>query len=953
MQLTPYHAKFYAYDILRKTRSDISATIFNAKVQMNPHQVLAAQYAIRSPIAKGAILADEVGLGKTIEAGLILAQMWAERKRKLIIVCPAVLRKQWQEELKDKFALDSVILDSKPIKENLKNGIDLFNLVEPKILICSYNFVNKLETKARFQSIRFDLAVFDEAHKLKNTKAKVYIAIEEAFPSVKKILLTATPLQNNLKELYGLVNIIDNKFFPSERALSGNLSDMQIEQLRERLKIICNRTLRKDVLSFIRYTERHSQTFNYQSTSFELQIFNDLNTFIFEHLGTVYDERVLHLIRVALLKIKSSSSIAIYDTLLKIRTKVEASLADEKAINDLEGIDEEIIEDSLEELEDEYANDLDNIVEEKIHKLTKNEVLEKLNQIILNLQILIDNNKDSKLPNLYKALNFGFERMKELGAKEKCVIFTESIATQKYLKQYLENNGYADKVVLFNASNNDEKSKQIYQEWLSVKSNRKKISGVKSADMKLAITEYFEKSAKILIATDSASEGVNLQFCSLLINYDLPWNPQRIEQRIGRVHRYGQKYDVVVINFVDTSNLIDKRIYEILDKKFGLFDGVFGASNEILGQVTNLNTGFEQAIETIYQNCRDETKINQEFDLLGEIYKEENNNRLAKAKEILQTYFDEDVHKLLQESQEQSNQRLDQISQKFWDLTKYQLPKLVDKVQFNEEDKFIELGQQIQGIRPSTYYMIKKDNWEEQQGYTNNQLYRLNHPLGELVINSSKAESTPPAILEFDLSNYALQVNALEPYKNQTGTLALEHLTIDTNGYTEDYLVFSGVLDNGQVMEQTECERLFRLNAVVTHHNINQENLGELQEKNRQLALERFDEYKSSAYQEEYTKLNYYMEDVLSDIQSEINDIENVIVQKRKEQKQSKKIDESLVLSSEIEDFEDKLEALEQHKTQKRKAMRSEIRELIEKYNHYLEPKISYNNLFNINFVIR
>jgi superfamily II DNA or RNA helicase len=950
MKLTPYHAKFFAYDILRKTLSDISATIFNAKVQMNPHQVLAAQYAIRSPIAKGVILADEVGLGKTIEAGLILAQMWAERKRKLIIVCPAVLRKQWQEELKDKFALDSVILDSKPIKENLKNGIDLFNLVEPKILICSYNFVNKLETKARFQSIRFDLAVFDEAHKLKNTKAKIYIAIEEAFPSVKKILLTATPLQNNLKELYGLVNIIDNKFFPSERALSGNLSDMQIEQLRERLKIICNRTLRKDVLSFIRYTERHSQTFNYQSTSFELQIFNDLNTFIFEHLGSVYDERVLHLIRVALLKIKSSSSIAIYDTLLKIRTKIEAGLADEKAINDLEGIDEEIIEDSLEELEDEYANDLDNIVEEKIHKLTKNEVLEKLNQIILNLQILIDNNKDSKLPNLYKALNFGFERMKELGAKEKCVIFTESIATQKYLKQYLENNGYADKVVLFNASNNDEKSKQIYQEWLSVKANRKKISGVKSADMKLAITEYFEKSAKILIATDSASEGVNLQFCSLLINYDLPWNPQRIEQRIGRVHRYGQKYDVVVINFVDTSNLIDKRIYEILDKKFGLFDGVFGASNEILGQVTNLNTGFEQAIETIYQNCRDETKINQEFDLLGEIYKEENNNRLAKAKEILQTYFDEDVHKLLQESQEQSNQRLDQISQKFWDLTKYQLSKLVDKVEFNEEDKFIELGQQIQGIRPSTYYMIKKDNWEEQQGYTNNQLYRLNHPLGELIINSSKTESTPPAMLEFNLSNYALQVNALEPYKNQTGTLALEHLTIDTNGYTEDYLVFSGVLDNGQVMEQTECERLFKLNAVVTHHNINQEDLGGLQEKNRQLALDKYESFKAQNFDDEYGKIEYFRTDVLEDFEAQLNELDENIKEINKQIKHAARVSDKVQLTGQINQLKNKKRTLHEVRQSRELELDNELEELAKQYQQQLEPKITYNNLFFVNF---
>lgn len=953
MQLTPYHAKFYAYDILRKTRSDISSTIFNAKVQMNPHQVLAAQFAIRSPISKGAILADEVGLGKTIEAGLILAQMWAERKRKLIIVCPAVLRKQWQEELKDKFALDSVILDSKPIKQAEKEGQDLFNLSQPKILICSYNFLNREEYRKRLLSINFDLAVFDEAHKLKNDKAKIYQAIAAAFPYTKKVLLTATPLQNNLSELYGLVNLIDDKFFPGKRALSGNLSDLQLQQLRERLKIICHRSLRKDVASFIRYTERHSQTFNYQSTQFELQLYQDLNNFILEDLTQVYDERVVHLIKVALLKIKSSSSIAIYDTLQKIKARVEESLADIDPITSLEEIEEEILNDTREELDDEELSDTDTEKNIQVDLANKQRVLYRLNELIRNLQILINNNQDSKLPNLIKALKYGFDKMRELGAREKCVIFTESVATQKYLKQYLEQSGFADKIVLFNASNSDDKSKQIYQDWLNIKANRKKISGVKAADMKLAITDYFEKSAKILIATDSASEGVNLQFCSLLINYDLPWNPQRIEQRIGRVHRYGQKYDVVVINFVDTNNTIDKRIYEILDKKFGLFDGVFGASNQVLGSIANLNNGFERAIQDIFEQCRDETAINQQFDLLSEQFREENNQRLEKARQILATYFDEDVQNLLQESEQQNKTRLDQISSKFWELTKYQLTKLVDKVTFNEEDKSIELSQQIQGIRASTYYLIQKDSWEEQQAYTNNQLYRLNHPLGELVISCAKQEATPAAMLEFDLSGYGKQVNALEPYKNHYGTLSLEHLTIETNGYSEDYLVFSGKLDNGQELSQEVCERLFNLSATIKPAALATIDLTQLQQSNRDQALAKFEEYKANNYQEEYNKLNYYMEDVLIDIQSEIEEIEGLIASKRKQHRQVKRIDESLLITTEIEDLEDRLTALELKRNQKRRGIRNEIRELIEKYNNYLQPAINYTSLFTAGFIIR
>ena len=541
--------------------------------------------------------------------------------------------------------------------------------------------------------------------------------------------------------------------------------------------------------------------------------------------------------------------------------------------------------------------------------------------------------------------------MKAIGAREKCVIFTESVATQKYLKQYLEQNGFADKIVLFNASNNDDKSKQIYHDWLNIKANRKKISGVKSADMKLAITEYFEKSAKILIATDSASEGVNLQFCSLLVNYDLPWNPQRIEQRIGRIHRYGQKYDVVVVNFVDTNNSIDQRIYEILDKKFGLFDGVFGASNEILGSIANLNNGFEQAIQNIFKQCRDEQAINYEFDLLGEQFKEENNQRLETAKQILDTYFDEDVHNLLQQSEEHSKNRLDQISQKFWELTKYQLPQLAPKVEFDEDNKIIELNQQIQGIRPATYYMIKKDNWEEQQGYTNNQLYRLNHPLGELVINAAKAEITSTALLEFDLTNYDKQVNALEAYKNQTGTLALEHLSIETNGYHEDYLVFSGKLDNGQELEQSECERLFNLQATFKQNTVF-ENIEEIQERNRNNALNNFELLKAQNFDDEYSKIEYFRSDVIEDFMAQLNEIDQQIKELNKNIKLAINVRDKVALTGEINQLKNKKRKLNEQKQAREQELDNEQIELAEHYQTQLEPNITVSNLFTIRFCI-
>jgi SNF2 family DNA or RNA helicase len=137
--------------------------------------------------------------------------------------------------------------------------------------------------------------------------------------------------------------------------------------------------------------------------------------------------------------------------------------------------------------------------------------------------------------------------------------------------------------------------------------NTDRATGSRSADMRAALVDYFREEATIMIATEAAAEGINLQFCSMIINYDMPWNPQRIEQRIGRCHRYGQKYDVVVINFLNKANAADQRVYELLRDKFQLFNGVFGASDEVLGNIEN-GVDFEKRIAEIYQKCRTEQK---------------------------------------------------------------------------------------------------------------------------------------------------------------------------------------------------------------------------------------------------------------------------------------------------------------------------------------------------------
>ena len=186
------------------------------------------------------------------------------------------------------------------------------------------------------------------------------------------------------------------------------------------------------------------------------------------------------------------------------------------------------------------------------------------------------------------------------------------------------------KIVLFNGSNNDEKSKELYHNWVNDEKNREKVSGSRAVDIRAAIVDTFkDKNHQIMIATEAAAEGINLQFCSMVVNYDLPWNPQRIEQRIGRCHRYGQEHDVVVINFLNSRNETDQRVFQLLDQKFHLFSGVFGASDEVLGSISS-GIDFEKQLTEIYKKCRTKEQITKAFDSLQEEFKDKIDSKSKK-----------------------------------------------------------------------------------------------------------------------------------------------------------------------------------------------------------------------------------------------------------------------------------------------------------------------------------
>ena len=239
-------ARHGAHELTRRHAADadgvdrLSQSLFDASVDLNPHQIEAALFALRNPLQEGVLLADEVGLGKTIEAALVVCQYWAERRRRLLVICPASLRKQWAQELDDKFAVPTAVVDAVALRKQSAGDMlaTLQRLVGKAVVIMSYQYAARLEAELR--AVPWDVVVIDEAHKLRNAHRasnRTGQALRRALQGRRKLLLTATPLQNSLMDLYGLSTLIDEHLFGGEAAFRKQFmnSGTGLDELRERL----------------------------------------------------------------------------------------------------------------------------------------------------------------------------------------------------------------------------------------------------------------------------------------------------------------------------------------------------------------------------------------------------------------------------------------------------------------------------------------------------------------------------------------------------------------------------------------------------------------------------------------------------------------------------------------------------------------------------------------------
>src|ERR1700730_15424890 len=362
MTLTDYHAKYFAHELTKRCSSDslekLAGAVAGAQVDLNPHQVDAALFAFRSPLSKGALLADEVGLGKTIEAGLVLSQKWAERRRRILIIVPSNLRKQWHQELTEKFFLPCRILETKSYNAAVKTG-NFRPFEADSIVICSYQFARN--KAADVANTPWDVVVIDEAHRLRNVyKPSNIIAntLKLALAGKDKLLLTATPLQNSLLELFGLVSFIDEHIFgdlKSFREQFANLSQSQaFDALKARLKAVCHRTLRRQVIAYIPYTRRLPLVEEFTPEETEDRLYDLVSDYLRRENLQALPASQRSLMTLVLRKLLASSTFAIAGALTSISKRLQDKIKkhDVAAPDDL-GEDYE----SLDATAEEWAED--------------------------------------------------------------------------------------------------------------------------------------------------------------------------------------------------------------------------------------------------------------------------------------------------------------------------------------------------------------------------------------------------------------------------------------------------------------------------------------------------------------------------------------------------------------------------------------------------------------------
>ena len=570
----------------------------------------------------------------------------------------------------------------------------------------------------------------------------------------------------------------------------------------------------------------------------------------------------------------------------------------------------------------------------------------RLKQEIETIERFIDKAKhikeDSKAEALLTALEQSFAKLHDMGANRKALIFTESTKTQSYLREFLEANGYDGKVVLFNGKASEPQTNDIYKRWCAEHAD--KVSGIKAADRRAAIVDYFQNDAEIMIATEAAAEGLNLQFCSLLINFDLPWNPQRIEQRIGRCHRYGQKFDVVVVNFINTRNYADVRVFELLSDKFKLFDDVFGASDEVLGKADNID--IENRIWEIYQQCRSEEEINSAFERLQADMQKEIDQRMDEVRAEVMEHFDINVQEHLRTCKDETGAFLNRYQHIFWELTKFVLSS---QAVFDDNSHSFVLKVPVTGMRKGKYSLLNTGS--------DSLPYRLNDPLAQHVINT--ALSLPMedgAVVEIDEEAISMNASLPDYLHGESGWMILSTLKV-SSFEEEQYSLFTTFTDSGRPISQDDAERLMlnggtETGAVEIPSSVKEELQKNVAQRSK-AKLNDIDSRNLNYYNQEAARIEMWEHDCINALETELGIVKRSILQAEREARTATSVQEKIEQEKKVDELKRKKRRLRNELEDREDEISEQRRKMIAELEQKMIQSTESQNLFFIRWTTK
>ena len=670
MPLHPHNLRWLAEDLVRRRRADdrdrFAASQRQARIDPNPHQIDAVIFALRRLEEGGCILADEVGLGKTIEAGLVIAQGRAEGRQRVLLVVPKPLLGQWQSELFALFALEARELTG------ATRG--------PGIWIIGREAAGSERGSAWVRAEPFDLCVIDEAHETFASIYKRYRSdgsydedgehaltahrVREAIGTAPVLLLTATPIQNSLVELWGLAQYVE-----PTRTLFGDLPTFrqvfcagddrvlvtgQEPELQRRIATICKRTLRRQAQEFLDrpFVDRTCRLFEYAMRDDERALYDDVTEYLMRPVLHAFEGRSRKLLLIGFHRRMASSNAALAASLVGVANRLRGLLAGQP----IEAIDRDLAAD-LDDEDDDLAIESDPSEEASAtDPLRLEQELELVEGFVLRAKALPS---DAKAIAFRQAIQLVLDRGSQGSGSGKAVVFTESLTTQAYIRDVLLDMGLADgDVTLFRGKNDGLRAKEALARWLTEEGPRLQVLPSRDIQVRMALVHEFRTRSKVIVCTEAGAKGLNLQFCETVINYDLPWNPQRIEQRIGRCHRYGQTRSVLVVNFLAKDNEAHRLTFEILSQKLDLFGRVLDASDNVLHEPTTdspepiagaLSADFESELRRIYDRARTNDDVKRDIAALRDTLAERRASYEAQQRRtaaLIESRFDQDVRRV-------------------------------------------------------------------------------------------------------------------------------------------------------------------------------------------------------------------------------------------------------------------------------------------------------------------